>query len=785
MGRRLALLIATYAYEDAELSRLVTPAHDTEALGEVLRDTEIAGFDVTTLINEPHHRVGQAIADLYRDRRRDDLTLLYFTGHGLKDDEGRLYLTTSNTRRDSLLFTSLPAEQIDQAMSSCMSRQKVLILDCCYSGAFPAKLSHKGSTDVHALDRFRGSGRTVLTASDATQYSYERERDGAAAPRSVFTHHLVAGLREGAADLDGDGDITLDELYSYVHDKVIDETPQQRPKKHDSIEGRIVIARNTNWELPTHLQHSLRSPLAGDRRVAVDGLGHLHQIGNSHVRGCVTEELRRLVDDDSRTVSLAATEQLRAIDVGAADAAGTERGSETADTARAPAAPAAPDVPAPARPAASEAPREPEPAPEPALAPAYEPKPEPEPESEPKPELEPEPKPEPERETLGEKGAVPEARPGLPGREAETDAAPRAGPARPSRRTVLLAGVGGLAAIGAVAPTVIALVSSDDGSDGREESMSPREVALRSVTTVKAERGGKSATAAGFVYDHQGHVVTVPLAVDGDAVGGDTSFSLTLPSGERLDAVLVGQAVDHAVAVYRATSRPGDLPPPLATSDVPAAYALKTVLTAVWGGQGAGAGASTGTVTKLTHTVSGSLGKTSGDGSGDTSADRPVMLSTFRTDIPLRRARMGAPLIGRDGRVVGMEVGGAVLAEEDKVDALPIRHVKRVADELILTGKASHGVIGAAVETGTGQARIADKQTDGSAAITPGGPADKAGLKSGDVIVEFGGVDVASGSDLIARIYAYRPGATLPLVYRRDGKKKEETLTLERHDGSG
>ncbi|AZP14844.1 hypothetical protein EJC51_00905 [Streptomyces aquilus] len=172
MGRRLALLIATYDYQANGLRRLTAPAHDAGAFAAVLQDPDIAGFEVTTLINEPHYRGGEAIAGLYRDRRRDDLTLLYFTGHALKDDDGRLYLAMTNIRRDSPLLTSLPAEQIDQAMSGCMSWQKVLVLDCCYSGAFPAGRLAKTDTDVHALERFQGRGRTVLTASDATQYSF-------------------------------------------------------------------------------------------------------------------------------------------------------------------------------------------------------------------------------------------------------------------------------------------------------------------------------------------------------------------------------------------------------------------------------------------------------------------------------------------------------------------------------------------------------------------------------------------------------------------------------------
>src|ERR687895_2625330 len=127
MGRRLALLIATYQYQDSGLRQLTAPAHDAEALAAVLRDPEVAGFEVTTLINEPHHRVGEAIGDFYRDRRRDDLTLLYFTGHGLKDDEGRLYLAMTNTRREALLFTAISAAQLNDAMEASASRRKVLV----------------------------------------------------------------------------------------------------------------------------------------------------------------------------------------------------------------------------------------------------------------------------------------------------------------------------------------------------------------------------------------------------------------------------------------------------------------------------------------------------------------------------------------------------------------------------------------------------------------------------------------------------------------------------------
>ncbi|MFI1171018.1 caspase, EACC1-associated type [Streptomyces melanogenes] len=337
MGRRLALLVATYEYQDAGLRGLTAPAHDAEALAGVLRDPDIAGFEVTTLINEPHYRVGEAIGDLFRDRRRDDLTLLYFTGHGLKDDEGHLHLAMGNTRRDNLAFTSLPAEQIDRAMTGCASRQQVLILDCCYSGAFPAGRLAKGDADMHTLERFRGRGRSVLTASDATQYSFEGDQVHGLAPQSVFTRHLVSGLRDGSADLDGDGDITLDELYAYVHDKVVEEMPQQRPKKQENVEGRIVIARNVNWQLPAHVRHALASPLAADRLGAIEGLADRYRTGNATVRQRVEEEMRRLLDDDSRSVSAAAATRLQAL-VGA--------GEELAPTAPVPVPPPQDSAPA-------------------------------------------------------------------------------------------------------------------------------------------------------------------------------------------------------------------------------------------------------------------------------------------------------------------------------------------------------------------------------------------------------------------------------------------------------
>jgi hypothetical protein len=313
-GRRVALLVATDRYQDSGLSRLAAPASDAKKLAEVLRDTDIAGFEVTRLHNKRNAVVGKAIGDFYRDRKRDDLTLLYFTGHGVKDDYGQLYLAMTDTDHDNLQFTGVRGEQIRAVMEECRSRQNVLVLDCCYAGAFPAGAGIKGDAAVHALDQLGGRGSVVLTSSDAMQYSFEGNQlteTGSASlragPSSLFTRFLVEGLRTGRADLDGDGNITLDELYSYVHDRVTQERPQQRPKKKEDVEGRILFARNVHWTVPSHISNVVGSPSSAAKLTALDELRSLYAGGNNVVQQRVLEVVHLLARDDSMSVSEAAS----------------------------------------------------------------------------------------------------------------------------------------------------------------------------------------------------------------------------------------------------------------------------------------------------------------------------------------------------------------------------------------------------------------------------------------------------------------------------------------------
>jgi hypothetical protein len=246
-GRRLALVVATTRYT-GDLRALRAPGRDAEDLGAVLGDPALGGFEVTTVLDRASHEVRLAAEDFLADRRPGDLLLVYVSCHGLLDARRRLYFATTDTVKDRLAATGVEAQWLVELMEDCRARQQVLILDCCFSGAFArrAKAGDDGAdVDVGARFTGQGRGRVVLTASRATEYSFEGEPvDGAAMPGSVFTAGLVAGIRSGDADLDGDGWVSVDDAYRYAFDHVRVTDAQQTPQRWlYGAEGSILLAR--------------------------------------------------------------------------------------------------------------------------------------------------------------------------------------------------------------------------------------------------------------------------------------------------------------------------------------------------------------------------------------------------------------------------------------------------------------------------------------------------------------------------------------------------------------
>ncbi len=322
MSRKLALIIGNSEYQDPTLARLVTPNEDVNDLAEVLRAPEIGEFDeATTLINESAANIRLEIESLFADKKPDDLLLLYFSGHGVRDEQGQLYLAVKDTRHNRLRATAIPAVFITDGMDHSRSRRQVLILDCCHSGAFAqgAKGAPGASVGTAAAFEGTGFGRVVLTATDSTQYAWQGDEVIGESENSVFTYHLIEGLRTGAADRDADGRITLDELYDYVYEQVVTQTPKQTPGKSSyRQQGEIVIARNPRpikpkpVELPVELRQLIESPIPSAREAATRELSHLLNGSLPELTLVAHEALKRLADDDSRRVANAAAQVLAA-----------------------------------------------------------------------------------------------------------------------------------------------------------------------------------------------------------------------------------------------------------------------------------------------------------------------------------------------------------------------------------------------------------------------------------------------------------------------------------------
>jgi hypothetical protein len=219
--------------------------------------------------------------------------LLYFSCHGILDPRGRLYFVTANTKKQLLDSTGISARWVKEQMDHSRSQRIVLLLDCCYSGAFARGLRRGSAGAEEILEQLGGRGRVVITASDTMEHAYE----------SKFTNAVVVGLKTGAADLNGDGQVSVDELYHYVYDQVRQNTSGQTPTMSaDGMRGQLYLAKNSHalLPLPAELEQVLASESVWKRLWAVKGLQLL--LSGDHPGGqkrAARQALDRLRDADT------------------------------------------------------------------------------------------------------------------------------------------------------------------------------------------------------------------------------------------------------------------------------------------------------------------------------------------------------------------------------------------------------------------------------------------------------------------------------------------------------
>jgi putative serine protease PepD len=295
---------------------------------------------------------------------------------------------------------------------------------------------------------------------------------------------------------------------------------------------------------------------------------------------------------------------------------------------------------------------------------------------------------------------------------------------------------------------------------------------LPSVVQIKVETATGGGTGSGFVLDDDGFIVTNNHVVSG---AGSSGVSVSFSDGTTAQARVIGTSSSYDLAVLKVAAKGLD-PLPLGNSD---SVVVGDPVIAIGSPLGLSGTVTSGIVSAKDRPV------TAGDRGGDDSA----YINAIQTDAAINPGNSGGPLVNLDGEVVGVNsaiatVGGILDGQSGNIGvgfAIPINQARRTVEQLIDTGEAQFPIIGASLDgTYDGEgARIASSAApNGTQPLVPGGPAERAGLQPGDVIVAIDDKPVNDSSELIVAIRSRSPGDTVTLTVRRDNDEQRIEVTL-------
>ena len=321
---------------------------------------------------------------------------------------------------------------------------------------------------------------------------------------------------------------------------------------------------------------------------------------------------------------------------------------------------------------------------------------------------------------------------------------------------------------GAPAPTVGA--GATTRANGTLANIAAR--ATPSVVTLRVTGADGSGTGSGWVYDDAGHIVTNNHVVAG--VADDGKVTVVLADDQQVDGTVVGRDESYDLAVVKVDRT--DLVP----------LTLGRSADVVVGDQVIAVGAPLGLDSTVTAGIVSALDRPVTPGE----ADDQSYINAIQTDAAINPGNSGGPLLDMQGQVIGVNSaiatapGSSSSAQGGNIGvgfAIPSDQVRSTVTQLIETGKAEHPVIGVYLDSSyTGEGvRIADEGPNGEPAVNPDGPADKAGLKAGDVVIAFDGKPVSAGGDLVVAIRARTVGEKVTLTIRRSGSERDVTMVLE------
>lgn len=261
------------------------------------------------------------------------------------------------------------------------------------------------------------------------------------------------------------------------------------------------------------------------------------------------------------------------------------------------------------------------------------------------------------------------------------------------------------------------------------------------------------AEGTGFVYDTKGDIVTAAHVVD-----GASSIKVHFKDGKTATATLVGKDDSTDTAVIKVDVGASELHP----LSIGSSAAVQP------GDEVVAIGSPFGLTETMTAGIVSAIGRTI------TAPNNFSISGAIQTDAPINHGNSGGPLLNASGQVIGVNV--QIDSNSDGSEgvgfATPIDTVKSVADTFISGGKVQHAYLGIQVSdaAGNGGAKVGS--------VVSGSPADKAGLKAGDVITAVDGKQISTADDLTAVVNGYKPGDKATLTVSRGGSNTSITVTF-------
>ena len=242
---RYALIIGVGQYRDSQIPTLSACSNDASQLYNVLTEPDVGMFSpekVTLLLDKDviRRKVVNALDLLGRKAGKDDLVVIFFSGHGAIDERGRSYWVMQDSAIDDLRSSALSEIEITELLGEIKTNRLVTLIDTCYS-ASTAKLGRsKALIDLKKIyPKFTGDGRVAITASKGDQLSVvisDKQHPGYGF--SAFAWHVISGMK-GRGDDNKDGVVTVSELWNYVKDRTETTARQQGGSQQPQLKGQI------------------------------------------------------------------------------------------------------------------------------------------------------------------------------------------------------------------------------------------------------------------------------------------------------------------------------------------------------------------------------------------------------------------------------------------------------------------------------------------------------------------------------------------------------------------